>query len=63
MDKSQCWTNGQVDSDWLCILFSVGRKYTRVVLEDGEVLVRKPIKELIEELDPGRFGKFSAPPL
>ncbi len=35
--------------------FQSDEKYTRVVLEDSEVLIRKPIKELIEELDPDRF--------
>ena len=35
--------------------FQSDEKYTRVVLEDSEVLIRKPIKELIDELDPDRF--------
>ena len=35
--------------------FQADEKYTRVVLEDSEVLIRKPIKELIDELDPDRF--------
>ena len=28
---------------------------TRVALEDSEVLIRKPIKELLDELDPQQF--------
>ncbi len=38
--------------------FQSDDKYTRVVLEDGEVLIRKPIKELIDELDPDRFWQI-----
>lgn len=37
------------------IYFQSDLKYTRIVTEGGEALVRKPIKELIEELDPDRF--------
>lgn len=40
------------------VYFQSDEKYTRVVLEDGEVLIRKPIKELIEELDPDRFWQI-----
>jgi DNA-binding LytR/AlgR family response regulator len=35
--------------------FQSDEKYTRVVTCDGEALIRKPIKELLEELDPARF--------
>ena len=35
--------------------FQSDERYTRVVLEDGEVFIRKPIKELIEKLTPDRF--------
>ena len=38
--------------------FQSDEKYTRVVLEESEVLIRKPIKELIEELDPDRFWQI-----
>ena len=38
--------------------FQSDEKYTRVALEDSEVLIRKPIKELIEELDPDRFWQI-----
>ena len=35
--------------------FQSDDKYTRVVTCEGEALIRKPIKELLEELDPERF--------
>ena len=35
--------------------FQSDEKYTRVVTGDGESLIRKPIKELLEELDPSKF--------
>lgn len=38
--------------------FQSDEKYTRVVMDDGEVLIRKPIKELLEELDPDRFWQI-----
>lgn len=38
--------------------FQSDEKYTRVVMEDGEVLIRKPIKELLEELDPDLFWQI-----
>jgi DNA-binding LytR/AlgR family response regulator len=37
------------------LFFQSDEKYTRVVTCDGECLIRKPIKELLEELDPARF--------
>ena len=37
------------------LFFQSDEKYTRVVTCDGEALIRKPIKELLEELDPGKF--------
>jgi DNA-binding LytR/AlgR family response regulator len=37
------------------LFFQSDEKYTRVVTADGEVLIRKPIKELLEELDPEKF--------
>jgi len=40
------------------LYFQSDEKYTRVVLEDSEVLIRKPIKELLEELDPARFWQI-----
>jgi len=35
--------------------FQADNKYTRVVTADGEALIRKPLKELVEELDPNQF--------
>ncbi len=40
------------------LYFQSDEKYTRVVLSDSEVLIRKPIKELLEELDPKRFWQI-----
>ena len=37
------------------LFFQSDEKYTRVVTGDGESLIRKPIKELLEELDPEKF--------
>lgn len=37
------------------LYFQSEAKYTRVVLEDGECLIRKPIRELVEDLDPVEF--------
>ena len=37
------------------LFFQSDEKYTRVVCADSEVLIRKPIKELLDELDPDKF--------
>jgi DNA-binding LytR/AlgR family response regulator len=37
------------------IYFQADMKYTRVVTADGEALIRRPLKELQEELDPACF--------
>ena len=37
------------------LFFQSDEKYTRVVTGDGEALIRKPIRELLDELDPARF--------
>jgi DNA-binding LytR/AlgR family response regulator len=37
------------------VFFQSDSKYTRVVLVQGEALIRTPLKDLIEELDPDRF--------
>jgi len=37
------------------LFFHADDKYTRVVTADGESLIRKPIKELTDELDPEQF--------
>jgi DNA-binding LytR/AlgR family response regulator len=37
------------------LFFQSDEKYTRVVTCDSEVLIRKPIRELLDELDPDKF--------
>lgn len=37
------------------LFFQSDEKYTRVVTQEAEALIRKPIKELLDELDPARF--------
>jgi len=40
------------------LFFRSDEKYTRVVTGDGESLIRKPIRELLAELDPQRFWQI-----
>lgn len=40
------------------LFFQSDLKYTRVVTRDGESLIRKPLKELTEELDPEQFWQI-----
>lgn len=40
------------------LFFRAEDKYTRVQTEGFEALIRKPIKELVEELDPGEFWQI-----
>ena len=40
------------------LYFHADDKYTRVVTADGEALIRKPIKELVAELDGTRFWQI-----
>ena len=40
------------------LFFQSDEKYTRVVTCDSEALIRKPIKELLDELDPARFWQI-----
>jgi DNA-binding LytR/AlgR family response regulator len=40
------------------LFFNSDEKYTRVVTEEGELLIRKPMKELQDELDPGKFWQI-----
>jgi DNA-binding LytR/AlgR family response regulator len=40
------------------LFFRAEDKYTRVQTENYEALIRKPIKELIEELDPNEFWQI-----
>jgi DNA-binding LytR/AlgR family response regulator len=40
------------------LFFTSDEKYTRVQTETAEALIRKPIKELVEELDPEQFWQI-----
>ena len=40
------------------LYFRAEDKYTKVVTADGEALIRKPIKELYEALDPESFWQI-----
>jgi DNA-binding LytR/AlgR family response regulator len=40
------------------VYFQAEDKYTKVVTADGEALIRKPIKELFEELDAEAFWQI-----
>jgi DNA-binding LytR/AlgR family response regulator len=40
------------------VFFQSDQKYTRVVLTDSEVLIKKPLKELLAELDPDQFWQI-----
>ena len=40
------------------LFFQSDEKYTRVVTCESEALIRKPIKELLDELDPAKFWQI-----
>jgi len=40
------------------LYFQSDNKYTRVATREGEALIRKPLKELVEELDPNQFWQI-----
>jgi DNA-binding LytR/AlgR family response regulator len=40
------------------LFFQSDEKYTRVVTVESEALIRKPIRELLDELDPARFWQI-----
>ncbi len=40
------------------IYFKAEDKYTLVITRQGESLIRKPVRELTEELDPGKFWQI-----
>lgn len=40
------------------LFFQSDEKYTRVVTLESESLIRKPIRELLDELDPGKFWQI-----
>jgi DNA-binding LytR/AlgR family response regulator len=57
------WLRAQVGQDLRLVAvegvcyFQAADKYTRAVTRDGEVLLRTPIKELAEQLDPELFWR------
>lgn len=58
------WINASVGQNLKLITveeveyFQADNKYTRVVTTDGEALIRKPLKELVDELDPQQFWQI-----
>jgi DNA-binding LytR/AlgR family response regulator len=58
------WINASVGQNLKLITvdeityFQADNKYTRVVTHEGEALIRKPLKELVEELDPDKFWQI-----
>jgi DNA-binding LytR/AlgR family response regulator len=58
------WINASLGADVKLITvdevcyFQSDTKYTRVVTADGESLIRKPLKELLDELDPALFWQI-----
>ena len=58
------WINASVGQNLRLITvdevqyFQADNKYTRVVMLDSEALIRKPLKELVDELDPQQFWQI-----
>lgn len=58
------WINASVGQNLKLITvdevayFQADNKYTRVVTDEGEALIRKPLKDLVEELDPNQFWQI-----
>jgi DNA-binding LytR/AlgR family response regulator len=58
------WINASVGQNLKLITvdevnyFQADNKYTRVVTIEGEALIRKPLKELVDELDPNQFWQI-----
>jgi DNA-binding LytR/AlgR family response regulator len=58
------WINASLGTDVKLITvdeicyFQSDTKYTRVVTADAESLIRKPLKELLDELDPASFWQI-----
>jgi DNA-binding LytR/AlgR family response regulator len=58
------WINASVGQNLRLITvdevayFQADNKYTRVVTADGEALIRKSLKELVDELDPQQFWQI-----
>ncbi len=57
INASQGQTVRVITVDDVCY-FQADSKYTRVVTPEGESLIRKPIKELSQELDPASFWQI-----
>jgi DNA-binding LytR/AlgR family response regulator len=57
INASQGQTVRVITVDDVCY-FQADSKYTRVVTAEGESLIRKPIKELCDELDPSAFWQI-----
>ena len=57
INASQGQTVRVITVDDVCY-FQADSKYTRVVTSEGESLIRKPIKELSQELDPASFWQI-----
>ena len=57
INASQGQTVRVITVDDVCY-FQAEAKYTRVVTAEGESLIRKPIKELTQELDPAAFWQI-----
>jgi DNA-binding LytR/AlgR family response regulator len=57
INASQGQTVRIITVDDVCY-FQADSKYTRVVTAEGEALIRKPIKELYDELDPTSFWQI-----
>lgn len=57
VNASQGQTVRVITVDDVCY-FQADSKYTRVVTPEGESLIRKPIKELVDELDPSCFWQI-----
>ena len=62
--KTLRWINASVGQNLKLITvdevvyFQADNKYTRVVTAEGEALIRKSLKELVEELDPQQFWQI-----
>ena len=40
------------------LFFQATDKYTRVVMQNSEALIRKPLKEILEQIDPSQFWQI-----
>jgi DNA-binding LytR/AlgR family response regulator len=56
--KASIGANVRLISVLEIVYFQSDEKYTRVVTTDAEALIRKPIRELVDELDPELFWQI-----